>query len=474
MHFMTHGWIRASSWAFGLCACGPEVEPVADCDATGPTRLVELNGPPISFPGPKGIRDERGWLFFDGTGGIEGRNLAVECGKAPRVYANDIPLVGRFDEDSPWIGIAQPPGEGADIFVVDPWGGTPPMHIPRHLFGRVGDVIIIGEGSLSSELLLGRIAPEDPFTLDPVPLELQLSPDERASWEYAGQDPAYDPLDVVFADVFRDGAHATIGIDPNTGETVFAEDKEFVSARMGGRFVVLRERDADGTERYAVVETRDPARRLELDDGWDWAYSSQRSDWAAFIRESADEVVETTLVLLPDLRSLRLDGDWSVARVYGRPPDSRHVLTSADGFFVLEPDSVTPRLLYRDPGTAYIVDEVLRVNAAGLGDAPGYALVEVPLDGSPPTVLIEPPILGAVRLTNDRWALQRHEENGKSDLHILDLSTGHEQIVAEGIDARFSDWNAPHRLYLNHPAPTDDLIYATTTGDRTTIWRLVP
>lgn len=458
-----------------LCACGPEivhVEP-ADCEGNGPTRLVDVHGTPSAWPSAIGIRDERGWLFFDGTEGIEGRNLAVECGSRPRVFARDIPLVFRYDGGGPWLGVAQPPGEGADLFVLDPWGGTPPIAISRRVLGLSDGTLYIGDDKLfDGELLLWRVADIDPFTLEAVPLDLRRVGDQRASWGGEGQDVEYDPLELVFAKVSGDETDATIGFDPQTGEAVFFEAKEFAYSKMGGRFVILREGGGDAPERHTVVDAREPGRRVEAADGWEWKPVIQRSDQVAFIRMSGDEVTETMIVLLPELRSLRLEGDWSLGRVHGTMTDDRHILTNADHVFLVGRDDTEPRpLLEAVEGWGEILDDALYIWDSR---PDGSAMIHAPLDGSPPSVILEPPVLSALRLTRDRWALQRYESGGKADLHVLDRITGREEIVLEGIDRAFDAWNGPHASRVVESEPSNEIVYSTTSSDGTTLWRFVP
>jgi hypothetical protein len=467
-----------------LCSCGPEREPPADCEGDGPTRLVELSNRPTHHSLFPGIRDDRGWLFFDPDDGIRGRGLAVECGESPRVFARDIPSVFRFGDGGPWIGVAQPPDEAADIFILDPWGGTPPVPVPRRVFGLVDGRLLIGEGSIwTPDISLWRAEAEYPYELEPVSLEWSANPEQRASWAWSGQDLSVHPLEILFVDVREGDVRMTVGVDSRTGETRFVEDKEFHRAKMGGRFVVLREVE-DDERRYVVIDTSNPDQRIELpSSGWSWSCCLETFDSVSMSRASGNDVVETYLVLLPEMRELRLEGDWSLAHVAGRTGDARQILRSPEGFFLLQPNSSTPELLYPTVhGWGRLIGDTLQVRDWGWDLDPsfesGYALVEVPLDGSGTTVVLEPPVYGAMRLTRDRWLLQRDIVDGVGDLSIFDNNTGREETALEGVDAGFAAWNSNGRFDLpwgtQPSAPSTEIVFSRSTPDRTTVWRWVP
>jgi hypothetical protein len=481
---------RVAHWSLAwlsmaLGACGPESEPIADCDGDGPTQLVRLRQGPSQSTVMNGVRDSRGWLFFDGEGD-EGRNLAVECGKPPRVFAHDLSNVFRLDSRGPWFGLRHPPDDGPSFYVVDPWGDAPPRLLPPFFLGVSDDGLLLGRDSRTDGVSLWHAKFGSAFELEPIALDLQTTDAQRASW--ADVPFNINPVDLVFVSVREGSTTTTIGIDPGTGEQSFSEDRAFHAARMGGRFVILRADDPDDVRTFAIVDTEDPTRRVEpYAANWRCCYGGR--DLVAAYRyaddetDETDEIVESHLVTLPDLRELRLAGAWWLPDlVGGSTGDERRVLRGPDGFYLLESGSSVPALIYPHHGSATVADEVLWVWHTGWphswAPAEERALVRVPLDGTATTTILEPPLISSLPISRGRWALTRDNRDGRTDLRVYDPTTGREEIAVEDIDIGFSTWNYGGFLWddwlyrdFTDPPDHDDIIFARTTDDGRSIWR---
>jgi hypothetical protein len=474
-----HTWFDSSPLAWlvvALYGCGPELEPPADCEGDGPTQLVELSTPPPGTTWGNGVRDERGWLFFDGDE-YHGRNIAVECGEPPRVFARDVANVFRLDPRGPWLGYAAQEHGTPSFFVLDPWGGAPPRPIPSRFLGIVDDGLLLGDARGADGVSLWHAKFGEAFELEPVPLDLSIN-DQRASWAYPTT--RYAPVEMLFVDVREDGGRTTVGLDPRTGDRRFVEAKEFVHSKMDGRFVVLREREDGEPDRHVIVDTRDPGRRIDM-PAVDWECCGGSLDLVTASRYAGDDIAQTHLVLLPELREVRLEGSWR-SFVFGTSTDERRVLTGPGGIFLLEPDDDTPTFLHAGHGWGSFVDDTFWLSDWGGPDPSnptheGQALVEIPLDGSSPRVVLEPPVFSSLPLSGGRWALQR-EFDGPADLRIFDPATGHEEVVLHGIDAHFGYWNWSGRLDLFwrefEERSHDEIVFSRSTSDGATVWRFVP
>ena len=460
-----------------LGGCGPTLETVAECEGDGPTQLVTLREGPSTVTVFRGVRDERGWLVFDGEGD-HGRNLAVECGQVPRVFAHDIPNVLRFDPRGPWLGYRHPPNEWPQFFVLDPWGGTPPRPLPPHLLGTVDDGLLLG-GSSSSGVSLWHAKFGDAFELEPIALDLRTTAGQSVDWP---PHPAVAPVDLVFVRLRESGRQTTIGFDPLTGERRFSEEKSFVQARMGGRFVILSDDTPGGAYSYMIVDTNDPSRRIEEFPS-PHGCCQQQPDLVVAQRYEGQEVVETRIVTLPDLREHVLEGEWTSWNMSRALPDGRRILLSPNGFYALEPDSSNLEIVHPRPGYGWIVGDDLWV----IEDAPtshasaphDVALVRVPLDGSPAVTVLEPPLESWAPLPHGRWALTRENRDGRTDLRIYDPSTARETIVVEEIDVGFWRWNLSGLVGPNWfdpviPPEWDDIIFSKTDDDGRSVWRYAP
>jgi hypothetical protein len=293
-----------------------------------------------------------------------------------------------------------------------------------------------------------------------------------------------DPVDLVFVTLREGAAQTTVGVDPRTGQTRFTEAKGFASSSMGGRFVVLREHEEDELLGYAIVDTSDPDRRIELPfDGWQCC--TGRDDVVVMHRYDGDVIAETLLVFLPELRELRVEGAWSAFTVRGTTGDDRRVLKGPEGFYLIEPSDPVPVLLHPGVGWGRIEGETLWITQtdAEEPDESRYedlSLVAVPLDGSAPTTVLESPLGSYMRLSGGRWALQRGTDSRRADLRIFDPATGHEEVVAEDVDRGFTAWNTSGLLsdIATGPrvvpgVPDNEVIFTRSTSDRTTVWRIV-
>jgi hypothetical protein len=239
-----------------------------------------------------------------------------------------------------------------------------------------------------------------------------------------------------------DTAPYAVAIDVDTGDVeVLGTDISRVQPHARGRFVVLVPRDETAPARLVDLETD---RALAVGEpGWSVRHSDADPQLVIAVGYDAQPDVRSHLVFLPGLDELWLDGEF-VSEPYWVTHDGRRLLESERGLFVVRPGDAAPTLLYAGRGYACDVGDDVYLWDHGLYEGneaeqgPWDRLVRIPLDGSPPVVVIEGPLSRALPLADGRWIIDR-EWSDTSDLLLHDPRTGVEELLAADVERVFVD-----------------------------------
>lgn len=243
------------------------------------------------------------------------------------------------------------------------------------------------------------------------------------------------------------------------------------SSDVRSRFLMLY----TAVEERAMVVDVDEATAIELIDGaetdfvgrWMTAGSSQSQVYRD------DGAVESQVVLFPELRDLRFDGDWKCTDCTRKESDAM-VLRGPDGLYLLGDGSDVPVQLRPVRGEGFIADghvyafEDVPPSVPADAGRNSLRLVRLDLDGSNAVdLLLGERATDIVRLSDDRWAYSRIPGFGMfGELVVMDTATTAREEVAD---------DAMSYLYDRvgaEPEDTDELAYFAVSDDpdRHGIW----
>ncbi len=440
-------------------ACGPEADELeVDCDAPS-VPLLMVDGDELATPAGRvgdarlfevtTFDDDLADLLASGYGvswdsEAERRIVAVEsCGDEPRLVGHglgDVQVPPR--EDLPWLAGGSDASPG--LWWIDPVHGRAPEHLSSNKFSRswfAGGVLVVDDDQLV-RIDAPQVGESTRTMLVDDIQALALAASHALVVERVAA--VTNDEELVRVDMeggverVRSGVGAAWAFDPHA--------RAMVAVTFDTRNVAL---DVD-----AGVE-------IALGDGGGLTGTGS----AVWSRLEDSESDQTQLVLMPEVRELRLPGRWDChACRLGAPV---RALRGPEGIHLLASDSDVPDLVF--PGEADVVvgDEAIYIVEYEVdAETPGYPLgapyrvLQMELDGTGLVPLFDRTVASAARLTDGRWAtIDTASDGGLGPLSIW--NDEQELDVDADVLAVLEQWNDAD---LTFARPRADFLYSTVSS----------
>jgi hypothetical protein len=439
-------------------ACGPESHEIeVDCDAPA-VPLVIVGTDELAEPaGQVGdvwvfevteLDDDLADLLAKGDGvssdqHASQRVVAVdECGEEPRLVAEG---VGRVEAppraDLPWLadGSVDAPG----LWWIHPVDAREPERLSSNAWSFAwfdGGVLVVDDDRL-----------------------VRIDAHEGGEWT---RSTLVEGVEDIARDLRGNAIAARTAVVTTEGELVRVDlqgGTELVRADVYGAWTFDESARALAALSFSghVVLDVDAGVEIVLGDG---SSSESMAGTGSAIWAELDETVpeQTQIVLMPEVRELRLPGRWDCQACRAGAPV--RALRGPDGIHLLASDADTPQLVFTGIADVVVGDEAIYLVAydleAATPDVPlgaPYSLLQMELDGSGLAPLFDGTVASAARLTDGRWATIDDVRSG--GLGALSIRNGERTLdVDSDVLALLETWNDAWSTF-DHPRA--DFLFGT-------------